>query len=68
MSPAPVTFRVIYVVVDSDGVPRRNKRGGLKAYTNKRKAEHGCLYEGDSVVQAIIHLDVEPLFIRRRVL
>ena len=60
---------VLYVVVSKDGhIPRTGSATGrhLKVYDTLASATRACTTPGDSVVEAVVNLDREPLFIREK--
>jgi hypothetical protein len=57
---------VLYVVVSKDGDVRSGTRSGLHVYRTLSKAQAQCRRPGDSVVEAVVNLDREPLFIREK--
>jgi hypothetical protein len=53
----------LYAVVDRNGTLRRRK-GGLLIYDKLSTAQRQASRAGDSVVELVLNLDREPLFIR----
>lgn len=49
----------LWVIIQADGNLRPNPR----VYTTKDRAVAACKREGDSVVQARVNMDKEPVFI-----
>ena len=56
----------LYAVVDREGRIYTNRDNRLCVYTTLGKAKAQADEDGDAVVTVTVHLDREPLFIRRR--
>lgn len=56
---------ILYLVVDRSGKPRRTAERRLMVYERQALAERYCKRDGDSVVEAVIDLSREPLFINK---
>ncbi len=60
----------LFAIVKSDGTIRKTVRArhsSLMIYDSAAKAKNNARADGDSVVAIAVDLNVEPLFIRRRV-
>lgn len=55
---------VLYTVVDRDGKVRSGVRSGLHVYRTLSKAQAQCRRPGDCVIETVVNLDRQPLFIR----
>lgn len=64
----PIDDLTLYAVVDREGVLYHNRDGRPCIYDTKSKAQAQADDDGDSVVLVTVHLNREPVYIRRKVL
>lgn len=63
------TVYALFAVVKADGTIRRRtqkEHSGLYVYDTASKAKNNCRHDGDSVVELVVDLSREPLFIRNK--
>lgn len=61
-----MTNHELYAVVDRGGRLYTNRDNRPCIYTTRRQAQAQADEDGDAVVVVTVHLDREPLFIRRK--
>jgi hypothetical protein len=64
----PIADIVMYGVVNHEGVLYENRDGRPCIYDTKAAAQRMADDDGDSVVYVTVHLNREPVFIRKKVL